>query len=154
MPYDPAKPADHSDLSSPEMRGQLNGLKALIDAGTITDVVVDAVNTVAPGTPANVTASLTGGVLHLAFDIPQGVQGAEGAQGQPGMNGSDGQQGPVGPQGDVSAGQLAAVEAGSSANTNAVPTLDAPFTNDPPTLADMETLRAKANELIVALRRP
>jgi hypothetical protein len=43
--------------------------------------------------------------------------------------------------------------AGTSANSNAVATLDTPFTNDPPTLADMEEMRAKINELILALRR-
>jgi hypothetical protein len=32
MPYDPALPKNNSDLSSAEMRSQLNGLKALIDA--------------------------------------------------------------------------------------------------------------------------
>ncbi len=32
MSYDPSKPADHSPLSSSEMREQLNALKALIDA--------------------------------------------------------------------------------------------------------------------------
>ena len=31
--------------------------------------------------------------------------------------------------------------------------LDTPFANDPPTLADMEVMRAKVNELIAALRR-
>ena len=48
---------------------------------------------------------------------------------------------------------LAASISGTSSNTNAVATLDTPFGNDPPTLADMETLRAKMNELITALRR-
>ena len=42
---------------------------------------------------------------------------------------------------------------GTSNNTNAVPTLDTPFTNDPPTLADMETMRAAYNALVLALRR-
>ncbi len=32
MPFDPAKPADHSPLSSAEMRSQFTGLNALIDA--------------------------------------------------------------------------------------------------------------------------
>ena len=43
--------------------------------------------------------------------------------------------------------------AGTSSNTNAVDTLDTPFTNDPPTLADMELMRAKSNELVLAARR-
>ena len=41
----------------------------------------------------------------------------------------------------------------ATANTNAVAALDTPFANDPPTLADIELLRAKMNELILALRR-
>ena len=44
--------------------------------------------------------------------------------------------------------------ANSSANSNAVSTLDTPFVNDPPTLADMELLRAAYNNLVVVLRRP
>jgi len=47
-----------------------------------------------------------------------------------------------------------AVLANSSNNINAVATLDTPFVNDPPTLADMELMRAKQNEVILALRRP
>ena len=43
--------------------------------------------------------------------------------------------------------------AGTSANSNGVATLDDPFSNDPPTLADIETLRVKLNELIASLRR-
>jgi hypothetical protein len=34
-----------------------------------------------------------------------------------------------------------------------VPTMDVPFLDFPPTLVDMEALRAKMNELITALRR-
>jgi len=45
-----------------------------------------------------------------------------------------------------------AAQAASSHNTNAVATLDEPFHNDPPTLADLELMRAKQNELILALR--
>ena len=48
---------------------------------------------------------------------------------------------------------LAAAIAGTSPNTNGVATLDTPFTNDPSTLADIELLRVKINELITAMRR-
>ena len=48
---------------------------------------------------------------------------------------------------------LDAAIATTSSNSNAVAELSAPFTNDPPTLADIELLRAKVNELITALRR-
>jgi len=41
----------------------------------------------------------------------------------------------------------------SSANSNGVGTLDIPFTNDPPTLSNIELLRTKLNELITVLRR-
>jgi len=54
---------------------------------------------------------------------------------------------------EVSNADLAAAIAGTSANTNAVVTLDTAFTNDPPTLADIGMLRAKINELILAQRR-
>ncbi len=42
---------------------------------------------------------------------------------------------------------------GTSSNSNAVTTLDTPFVNDPPTLADMETVRAAYNALVLGLRR-
>ena len=51
------------------------------------------------------------------------------------------------------AGMKGYVESASSNNTNAVVTLDVPFSNDPPTLADLEVLRAKQNEVILALLR-
>jgi hypothetical protein len=84
MPFDPTKPAANSPNSSAEMRAQLNGLKDLIDAIQvgITNVVVDAVNTAPPGTPANVGVSLSGTELHFTFDIPQGFDGAAGQPGE------------------------------------------------------------------------
>lgn len=48
---------------------------------------------------------------------------------------------------------LAGAINGTSSNSNAVTTMDTAFVNDPPTLADLETMRAKMNELILALRR-
>jgi hypothetical protein len=58
-----------------------------------------------------------------------------------------------GTDGEVSTADLTSAINGTSANTNAVATLDTAFTNDPPTLADIEVLRAKMNELILAARR-
>lgn len=49
--------------------------------------------------------------------------------------------------------QLSTAISGTSSNTNAVATMDTPFANDPPTLADMETMRAKFNELVLVARR-
>ena len=100
--------------------------------------------------------------VHFTFGIPRGSDGTNGSNGTNGTNGSDGAQGPPG---EVTAQQLAdaitaalaaaasAAASNSSANTNGVATLDTPFATDPPTLGDMETLRAKMNELIAALRR-
>ena len=68
--------------------------------------VVDAVNTVDPGTPAAVGVSFDGTNVRFTFDIPRGNEGPQGAggqngndgsQGPPGQNGSDGNQGPQGP---------------------------------------------------------
>ena len=53
----------------------------------------------------------------------------------------------------MSNAQLASAISGTSNNTNAVSPLDTPFTNDPPTLADMELMRAKFNEWVLAARR-
>jgi hypothetical protein len=124
--------------------------------------VVDGVNTLAPGEPATAGTSFDGANVHFTFGLPRGAtgeagaQGSQGPQGDVGPQGTEGPQGPQGPQGlpgEVTNAALAAAIAGTSANTNAVATLDTPFTNDPPTLADMEQIRAKINELILAQRR-
>ena len=88
------------------------------------------------------------GIKDLIDAVPVGPPGPQGPQGDPG-----GPQGDPGPQGEVSDAALAAAIAGTSANTNAVATLDVPFANDPPTLADIELLRAKVNETILNGRR-
>ena len=51
------------------------------------------------------------------------------------------------------AGAISTAVAGTSNNTNGVATLDTPFINDPASLADMELIRAKINEMILAARR-
>lgn len=53
----------------------------------------------------------------------------------------------------MTAAQLDSAISGTSNNANAVATLDTPFVNDPPTLADLETIRAAYNALVLALRR-
>ena len=106
MPYDPAFPATNAELTSPAFRDQFQGLKALIDAiPSITTAQVDAVNTLNPGDPATVGVSITGGVLHFTFSIPQGVEGAQGG---------DGAQGP--PFGNAVVDSVTTVPAGSPAN--------------------------------------
>ena len=89
--------------------------------------------------------------LHTDPVPPQGIPGDPGGpQGPAGANGSDGAQGPPG---EVSNAALAGAINGTSSNSNAVPTLDTAFVNDPPTLADMEVMRAAYNALVNALRR-
>jgi len=160
MPFDPTLPADGTKASAAQMRAQLNGLKDLIDAvpagppgaqgppgasGTngadgpqgppFAQVIVDGTVTLDAGSNASVSASFDGNNVHLSFGIPRGADGSQG------------------PPGNVSVGDLNNAVAGTSSNSNGVATLSAPFTNDPPTLADIETLREKLNELIAALRR-
>ena len=87
-------------------------------------------NTLPPGNAATVSVSFDGTNVHFTFGIPQGA---------------DGQQGPPG---EVTNAALAAAISGTSNNSNAVATLDTPF-SDP----DAESLRLRFNELVLALRR-
>ena len=151
MAYDPAWPQNGQNIDADRFRDQFGGLKTLIDAGLLTDVVIDAVNTIAPGNPANVTASIVGGVLHLTFAIPQGNDGAQGPQGS---GGSDGQQGPPG---EVTNAQLTATVdaaiATTSSNSNAVAPLSLAISssyND----AQVQAISDKLDELIAVMRRP
>jgi hypothetical protein len=106
---------------------------------------VESVVTLDPGTPATAQASLDGNTVRLQFGLPRGNDGAAGAAGAPGA------------PGEVSFGQMqsaiSSAVTDTSRNSNGMMTLDTPFTNDPPTLSDLEALRAKMNELIQALRR-
>lgn len=172
MPYDPTFPLPNTLADADQMRGQLNALNDRIDAvpagpegppglngsngsdgapGPVgppgptgppgppfASAVVDAVDTLPPGVPATVSTSFDGTNVRFTFGLPRGASGADGTDGAPG---------------EVTEAALATAIAGTSSRSNAVTTLDTPFTNDPPTLADMETLRAKFNELILALRR-
>lgn len=105
--------------------------------------VVDAVTTVNPGDPAAVAVSFDGATVHFSFAIPQGNAGGQGVQGETGIQG---------PPGEVTLADLNnAMQATlnqSSNVSNAVPTFDSPLAHP-----DMEALRQKLNELILALRR-
>jgi hypothetical protein len=92
--------------------------------------VVDNVTTLDPGNPATVGVSFDGTNVRFTFGIPRGSDGA------------------TGPPGEVTQAQLDTAINGTSANTNAVSTLDSPF-GDP----DMEALRQKLNEMILNGRR-
>ena len=200
MPFDPTRPLENTDIDAAEMRGQLTGLKDLIDIATAGGVIaaqIDSVTTVNAGDPATVNVTFAGGVLHFTLALPRGNDGPQGIQG---YSGNDGAQGPPfasliidsvttlpagsaafvnqsfdgisvhlsfgipvgndgaqGVPGEVSAADLtAAIDAtvaGSSANTNSVPTLNM-VVNDPPSAAEVQAVANKIDELIIAMRRP
>jgi hypothetical protein len=136
MPFDPNYPPTNALIESAPLRGQFNGLKELIDA---------------------IPAGPPGPEGPAGPQGPEGPGGPAGAEGPMGPQGPQGPEGPQGPPGEVTQTDLANAELNmlsqSSANSNGVSTLDTPFTNDPPTLADMEVMRAAYNALVSALRR-
>jgi hypothetical protein len=98
------------------------------------NAIVDAVNTLNPGEPATVGVSFDGTNVRFNFGLPRGNDGAAGLPGEVS-------------QVDLNNGLLNTLNQ-TSANTNAVSTLNSPF-GDP----DMEAMRQKVNELVLALRR-
>lgn len=111
---------------------------------------MDGVTTVSPGSNATVTTSFDGSNVRFTFGIPRGADGASGADGTNGTDGADGAPGEVtnAALAAAIATALGSAAANSSANTNGVATLDVPFA-DP----DMEALRQKVNEMLLAMRR-
>ena len=82
--FDPTLPQEGTPLDAVQMRSQLNGLKALIDAIlTVSAAQVDGTGTLPPGTPANASVNVVGNTLHFTFDIPQGQEGLVGHAGPP-----------------------------------------------------------------------
>ena len=136
--FDPSYPPANAEIESAPLRSQFNGLKSLIDAvPTISGAVVDSVNTLPAGSPAQVSASISSGVLHLAFSLPMGDTGAPGPQGEPGP---------------VNFGDLASAIQTTSTNSNQVSTLSQQadgFYNS----SQLQQVMDKLDELINALRR-
>ncbi len=182
MAYDSNTPADHAELTGAMLRGKFNSLKDLIDAlNVILAAQVDGVNTLNFNEPASATVNLVGNTLHFSFDIPRGGVGAPGQDGITGQQGPPFAQALVDAVNTLDPGQAATVSVnfdgsnvrftfgiprgndggqggqgeqgiqgppGTNApNSNAVSTLDTPFA-DP----DVEALKQRMNELILALR--
>ena len=147
MPYDPNWPQD-GDLADPiRFREQFGGLKNFIDAVPgIAGVVIDSVTTLPPGEAATVDASITAGVLHLSFGLPQGLQGAQGIQGEQGSLGA------TGPMGSVTPQNLDDAIVTTARNPNAIPPFTGTF-SDPPTQAEMVAFAAHMETLRAALVR-
>lgn len=106
------------------------------------NAVVDAVNTLNAGEPATVDLIFDGTNVRFTFGIPRGSDGATGATGENGEV----------TQVDLN-NALQNTLSQTSNNSNSVNTLDNPFTNDPPTMTDLELMRQAYNELVLALRR-
>lgn len=147
MPFDPNFPTANTLADADAMRAQLNALNEKIDLTL-------------PGPPGPQGEPGPQGSQGPQGDPggPPGPQGEvgpmgdTGPQGDPGPQGPQGEPGPQGPPGEVTITDLNAALANAiadtSASTNGVATLDAPF-GDP----DDETLRQKLNELILNGRR-
>lgn len=98
------------------------------------NAVVDSVTTLPAGSAATVDVSFDGSNVHFSFGIPVGFDGAPGAPGE------------------VSLAELDAAIQGTSANTNAVTTLNLAV-SEPPTKAEVQAIADKIDELVMALRR-
>ena len=86
--FDPTLPQEGTPLDAVQMRSQLNGLKALMDAlVTVSDAQVDSTTTLPPGSPATAGVNVIGSTLHITFAIPQGETGPAGTAGDPGAPG-------------------------------------------------------------------
>jgi hypothetical protein len=85
MPFDPNLPQENTPADAVQMRNQLNGLKAIIDAIlTVTAAQVDSTTTLPQGSPANASVNVVGNTLHFSFEIPQGQEGLPGLVGPAG----------------------------------------------------------------------
>jgi hypothetical protein len=128
MPFDPNVPQPNTPVDADQMRNQLNGLRALIDAGPAGP----------PGPPG-----------------PPGPAGPQGVAGPPGPQGPQGEQGPEGPQGvpgEVTFADLNNAIQGTSNSTNSVDFFNGTF-SDPPTAAECQALVDKVNLMLQAQRR-
>jgi hypothetical protein len=136
MPFDPNLPQELTPVDAEQMRDQFNSLKDFIDAvPTISSAQVDGVTTLPAGDPAAADASVTSGVLHLTFGIPEGQSGPPGEVTQEGLD-------------NAIIGALSQ----TSNNSNGVASLSE-AADSSYNMNQMQTVMAKLDELINALRR-
>lgn len=178
MPFDPTLPQAGTLIDADQMRSQLNGLKALIDAiVSVTGAQVQSTTTLNPGQPATATVTLVGNTLRFTFGIPRGAQGLQGPPfanavvdnvstlnpGEPAYVNSwlDGNEvrfdfgiprGEDGAPGEVTQQALDDAIATTSANSDGVGFLGM-VVSDPPTQSEVQQIADKVDELIAALRR-
>ena len=144
MPFDPTIPPDGAFATGAALRGQFNGLKALIDAipagpagpagpqgPAFSSIQIGSVTTGTPGSPAGASVNVFGSNVELSFTIPAGDTGAAG---------------------EVSNSTLAGEISGTARNPNSVAPI--PFTvSNPPTQTELQAVVDKVNELIASLQR-
>jgi hypothetical protein len=174
--YDPNTPADHAELTGLMLRDKFNSLNDNITAiNAVNAATVDGVNTVNPGDPAQASVSVVDNTLRFTFSIPKGNDGTQGGTGDTGAQGPPFAQAIIDAVNTLNPGEPATVQVGfdgnnvhftfsiprgdngvqgiqgppgtNAPNSNAVSTLDTPFA-DP----DVEALKQRVNELILALR--
>ena len=144
MPFDPTIPPDGAFATGAALRGQFNGLKALIDAipagpagpagpqgPAFSSIQIGSVTTGTPGSPAGAQVNVNGSNVELSFTIPAGDTGAAG---------------------EVSNATLAGEISGTARNPNSVGMLSGSISN-PPTQAEVQALQDKINEMLSAMQR-
>lgn len=147
MAFDPTKPAPGDDLDAEVIRAQLNALKESIDsipagpAGPVgpsgpplASIQITGVTTGEPGTAAAVSAMMNAGNVELTFTIPRGEPGASGVTSTDVTN------------------AITNERINNAQNPTSVQTLSLTL-SDPPTLAEVQAVLDKVNELITALQR-
>ncbi len=145
MAFDPTIPQNGTDIDAVEIRTQLNGLKALIDAvpagpagpqgpvgPALASIQIASVTTGTPGTPAAASVNMNGNNAELSFTIPAGETG--------GVSSTD------------VTNAIANEISGTARNPNTVSMLGISISN-PPTQGELQAVLDKVNELIGSLQR-
>src|SRR6185436_11383074 len=144
MPYDASLPVNGSKVKAAELRGQFAGLKELIDAvpagppgqGFVFRGAWDGTSSYMPYDVATHAGSVYVAVAVVSptptepQDLPthwqlfaqRGTDGGQGGQGEQGIQGAPGEV-----TNAAMADAIATAIAGTSNNTNAIPTLDTPY---------------------------
>ncbi len=147
MPFDPALPADHSDLSSAEMRAQLTALHGEIQTG-----LQGPPGPEGPQGPQGEPGS-------AGADGAQGPQGPAGEPGIPGgppgpqgEPGAPGDPGPTGPSGEVTTAQFDGAIAGTARNPTSITLLSLTI-SAPPTQLEVQAIVDWLAPFLSALQR-
>ena len=144
MAFDPSLPQEGTEIDAVQMRSQLNGLKALIDAvpagppgpegPVFASVQIGGVTTGSPGTSAAAEVTTSGNSVSLSFTIPAGETG------------------PKGDTGEVGQSALNSAIMGTAQNPTSITSLSLNI-SDPPTKAEVEAILGFVNSLLSALQR-